>query len=164
MDALTKEFSMLRRIGLLLSLLIASAPLLAHSELPHPVWCEGGTMVEVARFQFGPDALPPSSSTTCPSDPKSGSVAKNCGQFDDDYRGAHDTGQRYCHGFERQWQLGEVPDAGSVIMVVTSPETFLRATHHADYAVSQGLEGVCLRCEGRLAEPIRPRSSTRDGN
>jgi hypothetical protein len=151
---------MLRRTGLLLSLLIASAPLLAHSELPHPVWCEGGTMVEVARFEFGPGALTPSSSASCPTGLNAGSLAKNCGQFDDDYKSAHDTGHRYCGSFARPHLLGEVPDAGSVIVVVTSPDSFLRATHHADYTVAQGLKGVCLRCEGRLAEPIRPRGNS----
>jgi hypothetical protein len=150
---------MLRRTGLLLSLLIASARLLAHSELPHPVWCEGGTMNEVASFRFGPDALTPGASAPCPTGVHAGSVAKNCGQFDDDYRSAHDTGHRYCGAFARPWRFGEVPDAGSVIVVVTSPDSFLRDTHHADYTVSQGLEGVCLRCEGRLAVPIRTRDS-----
>ncbi len=155
---------MLRRTGPLLCLLIASAPLLAHSELPHPVWCEGGTMHEVARFEFGPGALTASSSTPCPTGLNAGSLAKNCGQFDDDYRNADDTSRRYCGSFARPRQLGEVPDAGSVIVVVTSPDSFLRTTHHADYTVSQGLTGVCLRCEGRLSVPIRPRSGTGDGN
>lgn len=155
---------MLRRTGFAICLALASGALMAHEELPHPVWCAGGTMNQVASFQFGADALVARSGSgsggSCTG--SVGNLAKNCGQFDDDYKRGYDASQGYCGTFSRPRRLNEVPDAGSVIVLVTSPDSFLRSTHHADYSVSQGLEGVCLRCEGLMSPvlPVRPRANS----
>jgi hypothetical protein len=150
---------------------LLAGPVLAHSELPRAQWCEGGDPREVASFDFGPEALTPrppprpgSGSDSCPSagagaDGKNIS-AKDCGQFDDDYRSASNVGAYYCHNFQRVRRRGEIADAGSVVVIVTAPETFLRpTTHHADYSVTQGLEGVCVRCESLRVLPIDPLDS-----
>lgn len=154
---------MLRRLSLLTCLALLAGPLLAHSELPRAAWCEGGQPVEVASFRFEPAALSPRSGlATCPGPGDSGNMGKNCGQFDDDYRHASDASRRYCATFERVRRRGEIVDAGSVVVLVTRPASFLRPTHHADYAISQGLEGVCVRCESAVALPavqISPRRS-----
>jgi hypothetical protein len=152
---------MLRRYAFLLCLTFASAPAFAHTELPHPIWCEGGTMHEVASFSFTPQMLaaqPPLE--ICPADQGgSGSGLKNCGQFDDDYKRGYDASQMFCHAYSRPHLIGEVPDAGSVIVVVTYPLSFTSAEHHAAYAITSGLQGVCMRCEGKLSAvaPIRTR-------
>lgn len=146
---------MLRRLCATFCLCVLTGPLLAHADLPTPQWCEGGTPREVASFRLTPEALAARPGTGTCTGSGDGSAAKNCGQFDDDYRRGYDASQGFCGGFERLRRRGEAADVGSVIVLVTSPETFLRTTHHADYTIAQGLEGVCVRCES-LAPPVLP--------
>jgi hypothetical protein len=150
---------MLRRYAFLLCLTLASTPAFAHTELPHPIWCEGGTMQQVASFSFTPQMLAAQPALEiCPVD-EGGDEVRNCGQFDDDYKRGYDASQLFCHAYSRPRLIGEVPDAGSVIVVVTYPLSFTSAEHHAAYAISSGLQGVCMRCEGKLSAvtPIRAR-------
>ncbi len=139
----------------------------AHSELPSAQWCETGTPVEVASFRFSPAALlsPAAGGTSCPAD-AGGSTpqAKNCGQFDDDYKHAMTTCQHYCDSFRRERRPNEIADAGSVIPLVSAPASFLSASHHRDYTLNQGLEGVCVRCEARAVAPPRSTVSESAGN
>jgi hypothetical protein len=148
------------RVAIFLLSLLAG-PVLAHSELPSARWCEGGDPHEVASFDFGPGALtpPPRPGVCTGSNTGEGGKnlsAKDCGQFDDDYRRGADAGKRYCDTFQRPRRYGEIADAGSVVVIVTEPASFLRTTHHADYSVTQGLEGACVRCESRPISPGNP--------
>ncbi len=154
---------MLRRLSLLFCLALIASPLMAHSELPGAAWCAGGQPTEVASFRFEPGALSARSGTdTCPGPGDSGNVGKNCGQFDDDYgRGFH-ASHRYCATFEYRRRRNEIRDAGSVVVLVSRPASFLRPTHHADYSAAQGLEGICVRCETAGSLPAVPLATDSD--
>lgn len=144
---------MLRKSIVALGLALLPLTLLAHDDVPNPVWCAGGTMLEVGSFSFDQSVLAPSPEVC------GAVINKNCGQFDDDYARSFETTNDYCHGYSRARVAGEIPDAGTVMVLVTSPDSFLSQTHHADYSVAEGVEGVCLRCEGTLPPvlPIVPR-------
>ncbi len=151
------------RLSFVLCLGITCSTAQAHSELPSAEWCAGGHPREVATFSFGPHALTPApkpprdSGSTCPAAAPGRPAAKNCGDFDDDYKRGFDASKSYCDGFKRDRVAGEVADAGSVVALVTTPASFLRPSHHADYSVSEGLNGVCVRCESRpVVVPISP--------
>jgi hypothetical protein len=149
---------MLRRTGLALCLSLACGALSAHDELPHPVWCAGGTMQQVGSFSFTPQMLEAQAAlTTCPT---GGGGQRNCGQFDDDYKRGYDASQAFCHAYSRPRLIGEVADAGSVIVIVTYPLSFTSEEHHAAYSITSGLQGVCMRCEGMMSPvaPVRARS------
>lgn len=147
---------MMRALCLTALLTLFCGQVEAHSELPTAQWCEAGTPVEVASFRFSPSALlrPADGGDSCPvGSDASAPLAKNCGQFDDDYKHALGTCQHYCDGFRRVRGRDEIADAGSVIPLVSAPASFLSETHHRDYTLNQGLSGICVRCEARSIAP-----------
>jgi hypothetical protein len=130
-----------RLITLIALLFCGSA--LAHSELPNEAWCSEGEIVAVGSFEFYPHYLT-KVCETCAPDPKSGAIPKNCGHFDDDYSISLRTAQNHCSGFATPGHEGDI---GSAVPLVESPSSFLAEDHHESFRASQGLRGVCVRCE-----------------
>jgi hypothetical protein len=160
---------MLRHFCVVLLLATPATAVFAHDELPTAQWCAGGDPQEVATFSFSGHALTaapmakagapgPIICADQPSGGKNAAQAKNCGQFDDDYTRGSDAGNGFCGNFKRPRKRGEIADAGSVVTLVEAPASFLSTTHHADYSLSQGLSGVCVRCES--IPPAPPPSSS----
>ena len=162
---------MLRHFCVVLLLAAPATAVFAHDEVPSAQWCAGGDPQEVATFSFSPNALMTATANGKAGSPspiicsdqtgsdggKNAAQVKNCGQFDDDYKRGSDAGNGYCGTFKRPRRRGEIADAGSVVTLIEAPASFLSATHHADYSLSQGLSGVCVRCES--IPPSPPSSS-----
>ncbi|MFN7781867.1 MAG: hypothetical protein ACK5PG_03925 [Lysobacterales bacterium] len=130
-----------------IALMTASAAR-AHSELPSEDWCAEGRPVPVGSFEVYAETLVADRErdATCSAGGKG--LAKDCGQFDDDYETSSERALALCsaHGYRAMGHFG------SVIAVVQWPETYLHADHHRLYRAEHGLRGLCVRCE----RPPRP--------
>lgn len=126
-----------------LSLLAGSAH--AHNPLSHPEWCEtGGRLVIVAEIDWNQTQLL-EQEPIC----DAGGQTKSCGsQFDDDWTRGQRTAHHFCEQFAVRFANSRNPDHGTVVFIPSGPTSFLdRDGHHANYALSQGVVGSCVRCE-----------------
>lgn len=142
-----------------LSVLLAAGALLwqsaalAHSELPDADWCSRGVPTPVAQFEIFPVTLRAEREREqqCSAGK---SLAKTCGQFDDDYGTSRRSATRLCDSHAAAHP--GPGDIGSVIAVVVSPASYLHADHHVLYSVDEGLQGMCVRCERPRRLPAQP--------
>lgn len=136
----------------------------AHDPLPSANWCQHGQTTVVATFAFGAadvdayvacvlsGACPdPRSHTQNPNDGTCMSL-KSCGNFDDDYGKTALMLNAHCDQYADASVAGRGGppptgyEAGTVAPVVYGPQFFLSLSHHARYAKSQGVHGVCAKC------------------
>lgn len=130
-------------------LILASAPTTAHNELPTQNWCIEGEVVAVAEFEFFPrllmqqrDELRSALTAAINDDPS----LRDCGVFDDDYDIGRTSAVAHCS----QYATGDgSSDIGTVLPLVSTPQTYLSREHHDVYSLTQGLAGTCVRCEAR---------------
>lgn len=139
--------------GLILSAACASA--IAHSELPTDTWCANGRPVPVADFAIYPETLIDARRGEQGQCTAGKGLAKECGQFDDDYGTSRRLAMHVCSAYAAR-QAGP-GDVGSTIYVARQPASFLDAEHHRIYRVEQGLSGICVRCESRTPAPVPER-------
>lgn len=132
------------------SLILASAPTTAHNELPTQTWCVDGEVVAVAEFEFFPrllmqqrDELRSALADVINQDPS----MKDCGVFDDDYDIGRSSAVAHCSQYATG--DGRKSDFGTVLPLVSTPQTYLSKDHHETYSLTQGLAGTCVRCEAR---------------
>jgi hypothetical protein len=131
-------------------LVLISAPTPAHNELPSHNWCVNGEVVAVANFEFFPrllmqqrDELRYALAAEISRDPS----LRDCGAFDDDYDVGRSSAVAHCSQFATS--DGSQGDIGTVLPLVSSPQTYLHKDHHDIYSLTQGLSGTCVRCEPR---------------
>jgi hypothetical protein len=132
------------------SLILASAPTTAHNELPTQNWCIEGEVVAVAEFEFFPrllmqqrDELRSALTAAINEDPS----LRDCGVFDDDYDIGRTSAVAHCSQYATSDGSGS--DIGTVLPLVSTPQTYLSKDHHDVYSLTQGLSGTCVRCEAR---------------
>lgn len=132
-------------------------PVAAHNPLPDANWCADGRIVTVASFTLHPSILI-SERDRCGlrDDAYTGDNrgSRECGQFDDDY----DLGVRSSGALCGRYSANPLGpgDIGSVIAIITSPDSYLHSDHHRLYRAEDGLAGHCVRCEA-APRPITPR-------
>ena len=158
------------RVALLVTL-IAAGPALAHSTLPSENWCAHGRTVAVAHIYFLPEQIQnfadcePVMACVVPSELSLGGRSAmpiedcslelnpepttSCGVFDDDYSLVRGLTDSYCTQYEVQSTSAHVPDWGSVVANLLSPDPdlFYDAQLHHQFAIGQSVELMCLRCE-----------------
>lgn len=125
-------------------------------ELPSAEWCSAGTLVPVAEFHLLPSAFKGLRPEGKPTHERDGLDFKMVGQFDDDYptdpreeeeeaiRTANAMASVHCSQFTLA--ASDKRDAGEVIAVAEWPQALIKADA-GTYSLSQGIAGVCLRCE-----------------
>jgi hypothetical protein len=119
----------------------------AHSELPHEQWCTDGVPTEVGSFELAPSGLVRDREDGRDQCPTGNRMAKDCGQFMDDYEDVGDRAKSMCAGLSGRGR--GTGDMGSTIPVVRWPATYLDPAHHRLYRSEHGLRGICVRCEAR---------------
>lgn len=130
----------------------AAGDAFAHDGALAAHWCHLGSIEVAGEFHFTPPALITfRNGNPCP---QPDADDRNCGQFDDDYFAAQTYSAGYCAHIYQAY--GSQPGVHGVMAVVTGPPSFLSDDHHADYDVSQGLEGLCLVCRMGTSAPPDP--------